>query len=123
MDNASNNMTMVDHLNKCIESLHLELSSNGIALVPCLAHMLQLALGVMLDTIKINPQNDQIDLNWDESMHSTGLHGIPLALSKVCKRVLFTGNDWLTNVQDSQPHKICELKPTMKDQVPPTTKY
>jgi hypothetical protein len=66
-DNASNNKTLTDTLNDAIMWLNRRLDlTSTITQVPCLAHVLQIAVQQLLGKIKINPKNDEIQKNWIE---------------------------------------------------------
>jgi hypothetical protein len=59
-DNASNNKTLVDALQR-------SLSDEVIILrIPCLAHVIQLSLNQLLDRIKAVPVNDSAETKWTE---------------------------------------------------------
>ncbi|KAI9657587.1 MAG: hypothetical protein M1829_006895, partial [Trizodia sp. TS-e1964] len=53
--------------------------------MPCLAHVIQLSLGKLVDGIKISATNDKIIKNWDEGClrKLQGLSGMALTLEKL----------------------------------------
>lgn len=82
-DSASNNQKMVRELTAAINHIGDDLNIK-IIFVPCMAHVIQLALGRLLWRIKINPTNESVSLTWDDTMFSLGLGpGIQNALGKV----------------------------------------
>ena len=70
-------------LNDSTASLQTVIPSTTIEFIPCLSHVLQLALGDMLSMIKIDPKNDKIITNWNDVMIHSEATGIPLTLHKV----------------------------------------
>jgi hypothetical protein len=95
-DNASNNSTLIQSMNELVEELQYRLNrdegffTGRIQHMPCFAHVLQLALKALLGSIRINPTNADIQLNWDESNAELELgnlkssKGIAWTLAKVC---------------------------------------
>ena len=67
-DNASNNNTLNDTLNEAIAWLNrkLNLQRTTVAQIPCLAHVIQLAVQQLTSKIHINAKNDEITKNWIE---------------------------------------------------------
>lgn len=66
-DNASNNTTLTETLNTAIVWLYKRLGiQRSIAQIPCLAHVIQLAVQQLLGKIKIAPTNDDFMKNWIE---------------------------------------------------------
>ncbi|KGO49341.1 hypothetical protein PEX2_052280 [Penicillium expansum] len=65
-DNASNNNTLVNFINKAIQSLELS-NSSTIIRVPCIAHVIQLSLKDLLGQLKANPKNEMAEMELSES--------------------------------------------------------
>lgn len=93
-DNASNNGTLMKELNSYLEdALNQKLFAfeNKIQHVPCLAHIIQLALQALLGKIRINPKNDVFLRDWQEQQELRDLEtiatledkGVPYTLAKV----------------------------------------
>jgi len=69
-DNAGSNGTLVAGVNNAIVKLTTQLNRSGtlqrpIIWVPCLAHVVQLLLGDLLTSVRINPTNEQVQRNWE----------------------------------------------------------
>jgi hypothetical protein len=83
-DNASNNNTMIRDM------MADESFSNGqfadCGHLPCMAHVVQLALSELLGKIRIKPTNEELQRIWTDNNKSElqGKQGIVLALAKVC---------------------------------------
>jgi hypothetical protein len=79
-DNASNNETLVS-------SLQQAYPDTSITRVPCMAHVIQLSLKQLLGIIKVNPNNDNIELVWSEELQKhrefNHMTGISRTLQKV----------------------------------------
>jgi hypothetical protein len=72
-DNASNNITLIESLQKYLESL--ERADKAVVVrIPCLAHVIQLCLKELLGLVKANPKNDNPDQVWSDAQ--TKLLGI-----------------------------------------------
>lgn len=91
-DNASNNTTMMAKITDMIT----ELSSDGtnfyngnVYHIPCFAHVIQLAQRALLGSIRLNPTNAELQMDWDETKTAEELHslskdrGLPWTLAKV----------------------------------------
>ena len=96
-DNAANNDVLVSELNKKLFSAtqdSVSLFCNKVERIPCLSHVIQLALQALLGSIRISPENDELQRNWrsddlaDIKRFSREANSIPLVLSKVC--ILYT---------------------------------
>jgi hypothetical protein len=62
-DNASNNNTMFDRIQKAYPSTPL-------AHIPCMAHVIQLSLNELLGRIKAKPKNDTVDMVWTDELEN-----------------------------------------------------
>lgn len=92
-DNASNNGTMMDQLNGYLDEAlsNGQLLDNTIQHIPCLAHIIQLALKALLGKLRLRPTNDEFILNWEGEQQLEELNdlrrstnkGIPWVLAKV----------------------------------------
>ena len=96
-DNASNNGTMFEELGQLIKDRNDDLgldSADDPELIPCLSHVIQLAIGDLLGKIKINPTNEMLQANWEENEEQESFQStrrryqsetdpIPLTLLKV----------------------------------------
>src|ERR1700684_1913945 len=93
-DNASNNSTMLNHINRCLaEALDKDRFLGGkIQHIPCLSHIIQLALQALLGKIRLRPSNEEFIRNWKEDQELQDLdrirsesedRGIPFVLAKV----------------------------------------
>jgi hypothetical protein len=53
--------------------------------VPCLAHVLQLAVKALLGTVRANPTNEELQKNWTDDVDrpDSTLRGLPMTLAKV----------------------------------------
>lgn len=88
-DNARNNATMVTHLRDalCI----IDKNIPAIKHAPCLAHIIQLALGELLGAIRITAKNEKVITTWKEKSEERENHsgsvkereGVPWTLKKV----------------------------------------
>jgi hypothetical protein len=69
-DNASNNKTLNEALNESIKivtaRLGLQKVVSQVAQIPCLAHVIQLAVNQLTKKIRIDAKNDEITKNWIE---------------------------------------------------------
>lgn len=91
-DNASNNTSMMGRINDLIQELSPEPTSyydGAIHHIPCFAHIIQLAQKALLGSIRLNPTNSELQIDWDESLvdEIKGLskdRGLPWTLAKVC---------------------------------------
>jgi hypothetical protein len=95
-DNASNNTTMMQEVEIMLESIAESDNFIGgkVQHIPCLAHVLQLALGALLGRIRIVPTNQEILMNWEDQKQREGLEelqridkGIGFTLGKVCLKI------------------------------------
>jgi hypothetical protein len=73
-DNARNNGTMIQYLNDAIQVIRTELSLSHLTQIPCLAHVIQLSLKCLLDTVKITAQNNRIITEWDDKKPNPAAH-------------------------------------------------
>jgi hypothetical protein len=87
-DNAAPNIKLCQELEIGLKLVDKELG--GVSRVPCLAHVIQLALKKLVEHIKIKPRNSKIITEWfDDEMerekHSDALRhdGIPWTLKLV----------------------------------------
>lgn len=84
-DNASNNITLLATVNNVISEQNLGLGT--ILHIPCVAHVIQLALKQLLLTIRLNPTNDELQRNWEEQqeqqLEEIRNQGLPYTLAKV----------------------------------------
>jgi hypothetical protein len=60
-DNASNNKTMFEQIQKAYPSVSL-------VHIPCMAHVIQLSLNELLGRIKAKPKNDTVDMVWTDEL-------------------------------------------------------
>lgn len=69
-DNASNNKTLTQYLNAAIEwlcsRLQLSQQSSGIVQMPCLAHVIQLAVSELIKKMNIQTKHKKVDMDWDD---------------------------------------------------------
>lgn len=97
-DGASNNGTMMQEWKKKLhEGLHDSIAFRSVfnqeiqdltqstTHVPCLAHVIQLAVNALLDQIKVTARNEEINAKWDDRVDGkvTSHHGLPSTLEKV----------------------------------------
>jgi hypothetical protein len=97
-DNASNNTTLMDNLSKKLRqgiensshvSTHLDPEVKKLCSIPthipCLAHVIQLAVQSLLQQIKVNAHNDDTEIIWEEEVDSrlAAKQELPLTLEKV----------------------------------------
>lgn len=64
-DNASNNTTLLEKLQDCIELLELD-DDATVVHIPCLAHVIQLSLKSLLGEMKAAPDNDTTEKAWEQ---------------------------------------------------------
>ena len=89
-DNASNNMSMHKAISSAVQ---IALQGRGVDTsqllehIPCLAHVIQLAISELLGKIHISPTNDELENTWDddsgENEINSIMRGVPLTLAKV----------------------------------------
>jgi hypothetical protein len=88
-DNASNNIAMMQHLQDAIDVLAMELGPARVTHIPCLAHVIQLALNTLVDSVKIAARNERLILEWNDDpsahTHARRGEGIPWTLCKVSR--------------------------------------
>lgn len=99
-DNASSNGTMVSELNSYLkEAIENQRFLDGkVIQMPCLAHVIQLAVKALLGKIRLRPTNDNFIAVWQEQQDLDDLnriqkeskHGIPWIFAKVCSTLLYT---------------------------------
>jgi hypothetical protein len=92
-DNASNNGTMMTEINGYLEEAftNTRFLDRQIQHIPCLSHMIQLALKELLGTIRLQPVNDTFIRNWRadqdlnelEQLRQVERRGLPYTLAKV----------------------------------------
>lgn len=97
-DDASNNDIMMDHwqatLNDDLSNTHsfqnvfdkdIHEITHSTSHVPCLAHVIQLAVCALLDAIKVTARNDDINAQWNANIDEviTSHHGLPSILEKM----------------------------------------
>ena len=93
-DNASNNSSLVLELNSMINTAlkkKLVVFDNEIQHIPCLSHVIQLALQALLGKIRIRPKNEVFLRDWEEVQQLSDLdqiattenRGVPYTLAKV----------------------------------------
>jgi hypothetical protein len=92
-DNASNNGTMLDSINSYLEEAfdNDRFLGGKIQHIPCLAHVIQLALKELLGKLRLRPTNESLILEWEEQQELDELElmrraedrGIPYILAKV----------------------------------------
>lgn len=78
-DNASNNNTMMTQISEMIKDLCTDednLYGKQIYHIPCFAHIIQLAQKALLGSIRINPTNAELQMNWDERATTDELKGL-----------------------------------------------
>ena len=83
-DNASNNNTMIQDMIADESFTDRQFAECGH--LPCMAHVVQLALSELLGKIRVKPSNEELQRNWTDNDKSElqGKRGIVLALAKVC---------------------------------------
>lgn len=81
---------MIDHLQDGLSIISTDQDIEMITHVPCLAHVLQLALNALIENIKIKAKNKKVIEDWDDDeqnphAHSTAVDGdgAPWTLKKV----------------------------------------
>jgi hypothetical protein len=92
-DNASNNGTMMTEINGYLEEAftNTRFLDGQIQHIPCLSHVIQLALKELLGTIRLQPANDTFIRNWRadqdlnelEQLRQVERRGLPYTLAKV----------------------------------------
>ncbi len=92
-DNATNNSTMVSQINQYLaDALQSHRFLDGtVQHIPCLAHIIQLALKALLGKIRLRPTNETFIRDWREDQElndlekikATEKRGIPYILAKV----------------------------------------
>lgn len=95
-DNASNNSTMVAAINKKVkatlsrpEFLHSAITPLHKLMetqhhIPCLVHVIQLAVRKILENLKVDAQNDTASMEWKTTEAQLSSHtGMPRTLEKV----------------------------------------
>lgn len=65
-DNASNNTTLHDSINKALDTLALP-DGTPIVRIPCMAHVIQLSLNELLGKMEAIPKNDREEMEWTET--------------------------------------------------------
>ena len=100
-DNASNNGTLIKELNSYINEAMAKGFFNGkITHIPCLAHVLQLALKALLGKIRLAPKNETLVAVWKadqeldelERISAAEKRGMPFVLAKVYYYPIFYTN-------------------------------
>jgi hypothetical protein len=88
-DNASNNSKLVKCLNNALDIL--DTTFGRLSRVPCLSHVIQLALKELVTHIKITPRNNKVITEWNDDENLREQHtqarltdGVPWTLKKVC---------------------------------------
>jgi hypothetical protein len=69
-DNATNNKTLTKAINEALNALTAKLYSSPhttITRIPCLAHVIQLSVRALLDSLQLSPKNDEERKYWDET--------------------------------------------------------
>ena len=81
--------------------------------LPCLAHVIQLALSELLGKIRIKPTNEELQKVWTDSDANElkGMSGVPWTLAKV--RLLYygdhSGDIWLMSILiDPKTECLCQ---------------
>jgi hypothetical protein len=103
-DNASNNGTLMDALMVSLQQeLHERSRISAEAFdpilrnllatqyhIPCLAHVIQLAVNALLKKLRLDAKNEQVERTWNNDVDSplTSSGGIARALEKVCSNNL-----------------------------------
>ena len=95
-DNASNNRTMTEAIMKAIQQKRGlgddDDDLQSIEHLPCLAHVIQLAISELLGKIRITPTNEELQATWDEYSDERDLRtvtaGVPLTLAKVINLII-----------------------------------
>jgi hypothetical protein len=92
-DNARNNGTMMTQINEYLEEAfaNTRFLDGKIQHIPCLSHIIQLALKELLGAIRLRPTNDTLIQNWIEDQELNDLEqieritqrGLPYTLAKV----------------------------------------
>jgi hypothetical protein len=98
-DNASNNSTLMDNLSSRIKESILNSRDSGPRYtdssvrrllsspprIPCLAHVIQLSVQSLLQSIEADASNHDTDIIWEESIdnHLAARQGLPSTLEKV----------------------------------------
>ena len=95
-DNALNNRTITEAIIKAIQQKRGLGDNNNdlqsIEHLPCLAHIIQLAISELLSKIQITPTNKELQAMWDEYLDERDLRtvtaGVPLTLAKVINLII-----------------------------------
>ena len=92
-DNTTNNSTMMTEINEYLEDAlsNARFLDGTIQHIPCLSHVIQLALKDLLGAIRLQPSNDVFIQNWRadqdlselERLRRTESRGLPYTLAKV----------------------------------------
>jgi hypothetical protein len=120
-DNASNNGTLVKCMNDALDILRDEFGLKDefgqLSRVPCLAHVIQLALKELVVYLKIKPKNNKVISEWfddeqDRENHSTAQQNdkIPWTLKKVrsiSNIIIIIVLIIVLIILDSRCHNIC----------------
>lgn len=87
-DNASPNEKLVAELNKAL--LIIDKQIGGVSRVPCLAHVIQLAVKGLVEHLKIKPKNSKVITEWYDEEEKREKHtdarqndGVPWTLKLV----------------------------------------
>lgn len=72
-DNASNNKTLAEALNKAIKWLSRKMVIQDITLMPCTSHVIQLGVNDLLVDLKIVAKQDAIKRNWEKEEEEKAL--------------------------------------------------
>jgi hypothetical protein len=99
-DNAPNNGTLIKELNSYInEAIDKGFLNGNITRIPCLAHIIQLALKALLGKIRLTPKNETLVAVWKadqeldelEKIKAAEQRGMPFVLAKVyCQLIVYT---------------------------------
>ena len=101
-DNASNNNGITEDYNgrlqegmdtnhvfrNCTFDPEILLLTKSATHIPCLAHVIQLSVKALLDSVKVTAQNNDAVAQWDEETDphmSDASQGLPSTLEKVCR--------------------------------------
>ena len=91
-DNTYNNSTLIKELNSYInEAIDKGFLNGNITRIPCLAHVIQLALKALLGKIRLTPKNETLVAVWKadqeldelEKIKAVEQRGMPFVLAKV----------------------------------------
>jgi hypothetical protein len=99
-DNVYNNGTLIKELNSYInEAIEKRFLNGNITRIPCLAHVIQLALKALLGKIRLAPKNETLVAVWKadqeldelEKIKAAEQRGMPFVLAKVyCQLIIYT---------------------------------